>query len=81
MAGYFFLLVVLVVAAFDFWIIWKKGKQASVSAWIIRYSKSYPIFPLLLGIVVGHLTWSMSDFDWMQEEELTKRCQEHLAKQ
>lgn len=76
----FFLVTVIIVAAFDFWIIAAKGKQASISAWIIRYSKQFPILPLLLGIVLGHLTWSMSDFDWMLKEDMIKKCEDYLAK-
>jgi len=77
-AASFFIIIVIVVAVFDFWIIAKKGKQASISAWIIQYSKKFPILPLLLGIVLGHLTWSMSDFDWMTKEQIVSKCKKYL---
>lgn len=56
-------LVVAAVACFDVFIIAKKGKQESISAHIIRASHKYPLFVLLLGIVLGHLFWSMKTED------------------
>lgn len=78
MAAYFFIGTLIAITIFDFYIIAKKGKQASLSAWIIRYSKKFPILPFLLGIAFGHLTWSMSDFDYMLKEDLIKKCETYL---
>lgn len=64
----FIAVIVLAIAIFDFWVIAKKGKQESISAYIIRWSKQYPSIPFLLGFVCGHLFWSMSDKDWMINE-------------
>jgi hypothetical protein len=77
-AGIFVVGIIVAIAVFDIWIIWRDGKQASVSAWIIRYSKNYPIFPFLLGVAMGHLFWSMSDFDWMLTEDVVKACETYL---
>ena len=77
-AAIFFLVVLISIVIFDFWVIAKKGKQASLSAWMIRYSKKFPIMPFLLGIAFGHLTWSMSDFDWMKKDDLIKKCKTYL---
>ena len=57
-------IVVAAIAIFDVWIILKKGKQESISAHIIRASHKYPMLPFLLGIVCGHLFWSMDTASW-----------------
>lgn len=64
----FIIFLVAAIAVFDVWVIIKKGKQESISAYIIRWSKQYPSIPFLLGYVMGHLTWSMADKDWMISE-------------
>jgi predicted permease len=61
----FIVVVVVAIAAFDVFIIIKKGKKESISAHIIRASHNYPLIPFLLGIVCGHLFWSMNTSDWM----------------
>ena len=61
----FCVILVIAVAAFDVYIIAKKGKKESISAHIIRASHNYPLIPFLLGIVCGHLFWSMKTADWM----------------
>lgn len=53
----------IVLALFDVYIIAKKGKQESISAYIIRGSKKYPLMVLLFGILLGHLFWSMNTAD------------------
>ena len=64
------LFLVVFVAVADVLLIWKKGKQASISAHIIRYSKKYPSIPFLLGFVCGHLFWSMDTNDWKLPEKM-----------
>lgn len=49
--------------AFDVFIIYKKGKQESISAKLIILLKKYPAITLALGILLGHLTWSMRTDD------------------
>jgi TctA family transporter len=66
----FIFLIIAAIAIFDVWVIIKKGKQQSISAYIIRWSKQYPSIPFLIGFVAGHLFWSMSDKDWMINEVL-----------
>jgi hypothetical protein len=56
----FLIIIAVSLALFDVYIIWKKGKQESISAHIIRGSKKYPLLVLLFGIVLGHLFWSMN---------------------
>jgi len=55
----FILIVIIIVAIYDVWVIKKKGKPESISAHIIRISKTYPLITLLTGILLGHLFWSM----------------------
>lgn len=52
------------IVVFDFYIIATKGKKESISAHIIRLSHKYPSIPFLLGMVCGHLFWSMNTSDW-----------------
>ena len=78
MAPYFFLGTLISIAIFDFYIIAKRGKHASLSAWMIRYSKKFPIMPFLLGVAFGHLFWSMSDFDWMDKKDIIEKCETYL---
>jgi len=77
-AGYFVLLIGILITVYDVWIIVKKGKQASVSAWFISYSKKYAMIPFGIGILCAHLFWSMSDFDWMEKGDLVKKCEQYL---
>jgi hypothetical protein len=53
--------LLFLIIVFDIFIILKKGKQSSISAYIIRYSKLFPSIPFILGFVCGHLFWSMSE--------------------
>jgi hypothetical protein len=57
----FILAMVVSIVVFDFYIITDEGPQASISAYIIRWSKEYASIPFLLGFVCGHLFWRMSD--------------------
>lgn len=51
------------LALFDVYVIAKKGKQESISAYVIRGSKKYPLLVLMFGILLGHLFWSMKTED------------------
>jgi hypothetical protein len=62
-SGIFIVLLVVVVAVFDFWVIAVDGKPGSISATLIRWSYEYPSIPFLLGFVCGHLFWRMKDKD------------------
>ena len=59
----FIIAVVVICAVFDVWVIYKKGKRESISAYIIRWSKQYPLIVLLTGILLGHLFWNMDERD------------------
>jgi hypothetical protein len=60
----FIIFIVAAIAVFDVFIIIKKGKYESISAYIIRSSHKYPSIPFLIGFVCGHLFWSMNTIDW-----------------
>lgn len=59
----FILVVIVAVAIFDVWVIFAKSKQESISAYIIRGSKKYPLVTLIVGVVIGHLYWPMRTDD------------------
>jgi hypothetical protein len=64
-------LIVLVSTAifliiFDVYIIMKKGKSESISAYVIRWwygNKVTILIAFLLGLITGHLFWSMKTSD------------------
>ena len=70
----FIISIILIITFYDVWVIFKKVKFESISAYIIRYSKQMPLVVLLFGIVLGHLFWSMDSFDYLPREEIVKRC-------
>lgn len=74
----FMIVTILAVAIYDVYIIVKAGKFESISAYIIRGSKQYPLLVLMGGLVLGHLFWSMSDFDWMKKEDIIKKCEQYI---
>ena len=51
------------LALYDVYIIMKEGKKESISAYVIRGSKKYPLIVLLFGILLGHLFWNMNTLD------------------
>lgn len=76
--------VIVAIAVFDIYIIFKKGKEESISAYIIRGSRKMPLIVfssgLIIGILLGHLLWSMDTFDWMPKEEIIKKCESIFKK-
>ena len=75
-------ILILGIAIFDIYIINKKGKHESISAYIIRGSKKMPmlvfLFGLALGIPLGHIFWSMDTKDWMPADEFKVYCEENV---
>lgn len=70
----FMLIATLIIIIYDVYIIAKKGKYYSISAYVIRGSKQYPLIVLAFGILLGHLFWSMSSFDFLPKEVLIQKC-------
>jgi len=62
----------LIWAVYDVWTIVKRGKKTSISAYIIRGSYRYPFVVLLLGMLLGHLFWSMRTGDIYPDVECVK---------
>lgn len=77
----FILVIVFVVAIYDVFVIFKVGKYESISAHIIRISKEMPLVVLLLGIVLGHLFWSMDTFNYLEHNKLKDKCEIFLKEQ
>jgi len=64
----------ILLILFDVYIIIKRGKRESISAYVINGSKKYPLLVLCFGILLGHLFWSMSSFDYLPKEILKEKC-------
>lgn len=77
-------ILVVVVAVYDIYIIAKKGKYYSVSAWMIRNAKKFPSIPFGLGLGIGmlaaHLFWNMaaSDIYLPDSPEMKEICRETM---
>jgi phosphotransferase system glucose/maltose/N-acetylglucosamine-specific IIC component len=50
-------LVAIVLIAYDVWTCIKRGTSTSISWTTYSWSKSYPIIPFALGVLLGHLLW------------------------
>lgn len=57
----FIVLMITSIVVFDFYIIFAEGAPESISAYLIRWSHEHPSIPFLIGFVMGHLFWRMSD--------------------
>jgi hypothetical protein len=68
------IITAIFLALYDVWIIVKEGKGESISAHVIRGSRKYPLLVLLFGILLGHLFWSMSSFDYLPKDKLIEKC-------
>jgi hypothetical protein len=47
--------LLLVIAAWDLWALYKGQPAWTVTAIIQEWSRQVPLFPVMVGIVVGHL--------------------------
>ena len=68
----FIISTIVIIAIFDVWVIWKKGKSESISAHLIRMTKKMPLIAFLFGILTGHLLWSMKTDDIYPDVECKK---------
>jgi hypothetical protein len=59
----FIVSIILLIAGWDVIAIVNGGKQASISATVIRWSHDYPSFTFIMGFTFGHLFWRMKDKD------------------
>lgn len=54
---------VAIAIIYDVFIIIKKGKEQSISAFMIRLAYKHPIIPFAMGVLMGHLFWAMNPND------------------
>lgn len=74
-AIYFIIAAILVIAAFDAWLIIEGDLESSISATLIEWGYKYPIFTFLMGVTMGHLFWRM------RETPGTKKQDDYLNSQ
>jgi len=73
--------IVLVIAVLDIYLIQKKGKKYSFSAYIIKYidyNRLAFFVTLGVGVVMGHIFWSMNTFDWADRDYLIEKCKPYI---
>jgi len=52
-------LVVLAILVFDVYVMVVGGTGTTISHEMIVWAYKYPVFPFLMGLVMGHLFWRM----------------------
>jgi hypothetical protein len=57
----FILVTILAIAGWDVYVIVEGGVESSISHTMIEWSYKYPIFTFLMGVIMGHLFWRMTD--------------------
>lgn len=73
--------IVLIIGIMDLWLYFKRGPSTTFSAKIIRYYRLNAVAFLTtigVGITLGHLFWSMSDFKWKDPKVLIKECETYI---
>ena len=63
---YFCVLALIIILGYDAFACFKGGNYATISGLFWSLSKTYPMVPFLLGVLVGHLCWQVTN------EESTK---------
>ena len=53
----FLVATLLAVGAYDWWLYLTEGPSATISAEVLSTSRKWPVVPLLVGILMGHLFW------------------------
>ncbi len=52
--------ILLIIAGFwDLYCVVRKGTASSISAWIIKTTHISPVFTFVIGVIIGHLFFSM----------------------
>lgn len=54
----FFVMILGIIALYDFWCVYSDTPCWSVSEWVQHWSTESPLVALLLGIILGHLFFS-----------------------
>lgn len=60
-AAIFIFIILLSIGAFDVYLVYSGGTEATISSQIILWSYNYPAFTFLMGFAMGHLFWRMRD--------------------
>ena len=60
-AAIFIIVTILAIAIFDTYLILDEGTNASISNQLIEWSYDYPAFTFIMGFVMGHLFWFISN--------------------
>lgn len=61
MTIWFIILIIVLIAGYDVFAIYKGGTEASISQRLIIWSYDYPAFTFLFGFAMGHLFWRLKD--------------------
>ena len=48
---------VLLVGAFDIYVLFFLPEQQTVSYWVQHWLKEFPVLGIALGVVIGHMAW------------------------
>lgn len=43
---------------YDVWVKVRGGDKATISKVLLNFAKRYPIVPLALGVILGHIFWT-----------------------
>lgn len=52
-----FLCVCFTIGIYDVWAVYVSGVNDTVSAVLGRWGAQFPVLPLLIGMVLGHVFW------------------------
>ena len=55
------MIVILFVGVYDVLALFAKGQAFTVSYVVKSWSAHFPVIPLLIGLILGHLLWPVSD--------------------
>lgn len=59
MTIYFSIAALIIILAFDGWVMLQHGQEATISWMVISYSYDQPLVPFLAGVVCGHFWWQL----------------------
>lgn len=57
MTAIFIVVIILLIAGFDAYVLIEGGTEASISYTMFTWSKEYPVFTFAMGFTMGHLFW------------------------
>ena len=57
----FCIAALIIILGYDAFACYMGGNYATISGLFWDLSKKYPMVPIMLGIVIGHLGWQVSD--------------------